>query len=328
MGGGALIRITDRTLSSLDQFDISGDDLRNFAQYLIEIGVDRIEVSEKAFEAMGKLPKEGKYVLRLKNAEDRGSYSRDFDRFVCKNAPQNMEDSLCTEIVMNDIHDPYTAARYHGYKYVRIRGLDDVMLGNYEGVFEQLQKSLFSGVIELCPTNRSFCATAIAVEWIASGGKDVVTSFGGIGGFAATEEVVIHLKLERTRKVGKDYPEFPKMRCMLEGMTGMKFLRSKPILGDHIFVVESGIHVDGILKQPKCYEPYPPEIVGQSRRFTLSKQSGAASIRVKLEEAGLSFPPKQIPKLLFAVKKKSFEVNRSISDAEFFGMAQEILTSV
>ncbi|MFP3156309.1 hypothetical protein LQZ18_18145 [Lachnospiraceae bacterium ZAX-1] len=321
-----MIRVTDRTLSCLDKFDVSGEELRDFAQLLVLIGVDWIEMSEKAFKLMGKLPEGGKYVLRLKNEADSIAY-RDFDRFVCRNTHNDINDNMCTEIILNDIHERYIFARYHGYKSVRICGLYDLMLANYESAFRQIHES-FNGFVELCPTNHSFCATAIAAEWISSGGRDVVTSFGGIGGFAATEEIILHLKLQRVRKVGKTYPEFPKIRCLLESVTGLPFALNKPILGEHIFVVESGIHVDGIIKQPKCYEPFPPKTVGQSRRFTLSKQSSTASIHLKLSELGISIPQKQIPELLLSVKKKSIEANKSISDEEFIGLVRETATSI
>jgi len=321
-----MIRITDRTLSCLDKFDVNGEELRDFARLLVEIGVDWIEVSEKAYQLMGELPEGGKYVLRLKHANSAAAY-HDFHRFVCRNAQENADGNVCTEIVLNDIHERYTFARYSGYQSVRIRGLDDLLLGNYTSAFQQIRKS-FSGFVEMCPTNGSYCATAITAEWISSGGLDVVTSFGGIGGFASTEEVILLLKLQRVRKVGKSYPELPQMRRTLESITRLPFSHNKPIIGEHIFVVESGIHVDGIMKQPKCYEPFPPETVGQTRRVTLSKQSGMASIRIKLDELGLPIEPKQIPKLLRAVKKKSVEVNRTISDEEFLSLTREFAASV
>lgn len=321
-----MIRITDRTLSCLDKFDVSGGELRDFARLLATIGVDWIEVSEKAYRLMGELPEGGKYVLRLKNANRAADY-RDFNRFVCRNAQETADDNVCAEIVLNDIHERYTFARYSGYKSVRIRGLDNLLLQNYTSAFQQIRDP-FSGFVEMCPSNGAYCATAITAEWILSGGSDVVTSFGGIGGFASTEEVILHLKLQRVRKVGKSYPEFPRMRRALESITGLPFPHSKPILGDHIFVVESGVHVDGIMKQPKCYEPFPPETVGQRRRVTLSKQSGTESIRMKLDELGLSIEPKQIQKLLSAVKKKSIEANRAICDEEFISLTREFDASV
>ncbi|MDR0904610.1 MAG: hypothetical protein LBN00_00310 [Oscillospiraceae bacterium] len=315
-----MIRITDRTLSCLDAFAPSGGELRAFARNLVEIGADRIELSEYAYAAMGGLPEGGNYILRLKNAGDAAKY-REFDRFVCRAETDIAHDGIITEILINDIRERQTLTRYGGAGAVRIRGLDDVMLGNYANAFGQLRE-MFRDYAELCPTNRGGCATATAIEWIAAGGTDVVTSFGGIGGFAATEEVIMFLRLERVRRVGKSYPNFPEMRRAAEAITGRSFSPSKPIIGARIFAVESGIHVDGIMKQPKCYEPFPPEIVGQSRTITLGRQSGASSIRAKLAERGITAPPERVADLLSSVKERSIAENRAVSDEEFFAMVR------
>jgi homocitrate synthase NifV len=313
-----MIRVTDRTLSCLDGFSPSGDALRGFARYLVEMGADRIELSEYAYGAMGVLPEGGKYTLRLQSADNAAKY-RELDRFVCRAAFESPADGVVPEIVVNDIRERQTLTRYAGSGAIRIRGLDDVMLGNYQNAFARLRE-LFHGALDLCPTNRSGCATAAAVEWIAAGGTDVVTSFGGIGGFAATEEVVMYLRLQRVRRAGKSYECFPEMRRAAQEITGRRFSPSKPIIGERIFAVESGVHVDGIMKQPKCYEPYPPEIVGQTRTITLGRQSGASSIRVKLAERGITATPARIAQLLYAVKERSVTYNRAVSDDEFFDM--------
>jgi homocitrate synthase NifV len=81
--------------------------------------------------------------------------------------------------------------------------------------------------------------------------------------------------------------------------------------------VESGIHVDGILKQPECYEPFPPEMVGRKRKIVLGKQSGTASIRAKLAELNIPCAEDRIPIILEQVKKKAVTKNRAITKREF-----------
>jgi homocitrate synthase NifV len=93
--------------------------------------------------------------------------------------------------------------------------------------------------------------------------------------------------------------------------------RNKPVIGKRIFNVESGIHVDGILKQPECYEPFPPEIVGRKRKIVLGKQSGTASIRAKLSELNIQCAEKHIPIILEQVKAKAVAKNGAITKREF-----------
>jgi len=66
---------------------------------------------------------------------------------------------------------------------------------------------------------------------------------------------------------------------------GCRVPRNKAIVGRNIFVHESGLHTDGVIKNPFIYEPYPPELVGQERQLLVGESSGSAVIRMKIEEA-------------------------------------------
>lgn len=207
-------------------------------------------------------------------------------------------------------------------KHPRLHGLDDALCGDYLQTFAQA-KSSFDGEPEFCPGNRFHCATALSAEWLISGaGNNVASSFGGIGGFSATEELIMILRLNGLRKPDKTYPFFPEMTKLFCKITGKKMRRNKPVIGRRIFNVESGVHVDGILKQPQCYEPFPPEIVGQQRKIVLGKQSGTASIRAKLTELNIQCAEEQIPIILAKVKAKAEAKNRAITKKEFANIAK------
>ena len=63
---------------------------------------------------------------------------------------------------------------------------------------------------------------------------------------------------------------------------------NKSVIGEEIFCHESGIHADGVLKDPKNYEPYAPEWVGAQRQIVIGKHSGRRALRYKLESLGLT----------------------------------------
>ena len=48
--------------------------------------------------------------------------------------------------------------------------------------------------------------------------------------------------------------------------------------------MESGIHVDGIMKNPANYEAYEPEMVGKETKIVIGKHSGTNSIKIKCRE--------------------------------------------
>jgi homocitrate synthase NifV len=53
----------------------------------------------------------------------------------------------------------------------------------------------------------------------------------------------------------------------------------KPIFGKNVYMHESGIHVDGLIKAPATYEFFPPEMVGGKRRIVVGKHSGRSAIK-------------------------------------------------
>ncbi len=71
----------------------------------------------------------------------------------------------------------------------------------------------------------------------------------------------------------------------VEKEVGIRVPRNKSIVGKNVFAHESGIHTDGIIKNPFTYEPFPPELVGGKRELMIGDSSGNEVIRYKVEEA-------------------------------------------
>jgi len=292
-----MVYITDRTLSLLDDMPYNVSVLARFLELLIQTEPDAIELSQKMFHLLSPLPDYPCYIVR------------DGDKPV-------------REILLDDIQDLDAAAGFKDCEKISVQGLDDIITGDYLNIFARLKES-FSGEIEFCPGNRYHFATALAAEWLINGGKNVATSFGGIGGFAATEEVIMILKLAGLRKKEKIYGFFPEMAGLLNKITAKPLRRNKPILGRRIFHVESGIHVDGILKNPESYEPFPPETVGLKRKIVIGKHSGTASIKAKLAELGISCDEVKIPDVLAGVREKSGKKRGALNDIEFRQVVRE-----
>jgi len=70
----------------------------------------------------------------------------------------------------------------------------------------------------------------------------------------------------------------------LEHELAFRLPRNKAIVGENIFAHESGIHTDGVLKNPFTYEPFPPEVVGGHRVLLIGDSSGREVVRHKMEE--------------------------------------------
>jgi len=285
------------------------------------------------FHLLSPLPKYPGYIVRIDKVEEAAKYPG-VAGFVCPCAPADSGGKVTSEIILNDIIDVNAASGFKDCKKIRIQGLDDIITGDYLEVFMQLRKS-FYGEIEFCPTDGCHFAAALAAEWLmsdvaAGGGTEkngavskIVTSFGGTGGFAPTEEVIMILKLAGLRHAEKIYSFFPEMTSLLNKITAKPVRRNKPVLGRRIFHVESGIHVDGVLKDPKCYEPFPPDTVGLKRKIVIGKKSGMASIKTKLAELGISCAEENIPAILEGVRIKSEKKRGALNDTEFAQVVKE-----
>lgn len=320
------MKICDRTLSCLDGYFPSGRQLQSLAQLFFQCGADRLELSEEAYRTMGKLPDTSSFVLRIRRPEYADRYP-EFDSFICEYNPYG-DRRIRTEIHVRD-NESMTRLLHSGIgknsrEKLRLTGWDDLFRFPVESSLQRL-KSCLAAETEFCPGNSLKCGSAAAVEWIhADAGDTIVTSFGGIGGFAPFEQVLTAMRKFYGRRPEENYPALPRIRDLMEKITGKKSDIRQPVTGRGIFTVESGIHVSGILKYPGCYEPFPPESVGMKRKFTYGRFSGRDAIRHKLDELGISASAEELQEITQQVKRTSRRKNRSLSDDEVRETAEYI----
>ncbi|MBN2043116.1 MAG: homoaconitate hydratase [Candidatus Aenigmarchaeota archaeon] len=125
-------------------------------------------------------------------------------------------------------------------------------------------------------------ATANTLEAIMAGADIFSGTFTGIGersGNAPIEEVCLALKFTGNAEINVKYGMLKDICDDVEMFSGVSLQAHKPIIGKNSFCHESGIHVDGILKDPRTYENFDPSIIGQKRSFMLGKHSGKKLLR-------------------------------------------------
>jgi isopropylmalate/homocitrate/citramalate synthase len=149
------------------------------------------------------------------------------------------------------------------------------------------------------------------------------TTFLGIGeraGNAETEKVLLNLCLHYGVKKFEDKTEKLKQTADFIGnATGYVVPPNKAIVGDYGFAHESGIHTHGVLNDPWTYEPYPPELVGNTRRLTIGKQSGKGIIKHKImESAGKATTEQNLMRVVKEVREIYANGRRaSLKEEEF-----------
>lgn len=85
---------------------------------------------------------------------------------------------------------------------------------------------------------------------------------------------------------------------------------NKSIVGEAVFTHESGIHVDGLLKNPRNYEGFDPAEVGRERRTVLGKHSGSRALRVAYQALGLPVIDPQVQPLLERIRQHAVHTKR------------------
>lgn len=318
-----MIRLIDSTLAKLDHCLLSKEQILLFCHLMRDIGVIDLEISMKTYKLMEKLPEGFRFYLTIKNTESVEVYPGIYKLII----PRGKMEGAISQIQVNDIREVVQLRNYGDCNHVRVVGLDDLLCHDYVYVMGEIISILKNSIVDFCPENLYHCATAIAVEWVLKGGKELTTSFTGIGGLAATEEVLMALRITSRYKINQDISALVELKNLFEQMTSVNIKKNKPIIGEAIFRVESGIHVDGIMKKEAIYEAYTPDEVGQKRTIVIGKHSGSSAVVAKLKECQLPMPDEMhMRQLLCAVKQVSIRKRRSISDEEFIVIAREVMT--
>ncbi|QHQ61728.1 hypothetical protein Ana3638_13875 [Anaerocolumna sedimenticola] len=318
-----MIRMIDNTLTGFDGRLPSKEDLHLFCNLLVAIGVDLIELSVAALKKMETLPGEGNYVLHIDYADEMMKYPG-FSRYTCHQ--EEYSEKLIRDIQINDVREIVKLRALNYCKEVRIIGLDDLMCGSYDKTMNEIKRVLPNSKINFCPENTYSCASAIAVQWLLNYGNDVTTSFAGSRNNAATEEVILALRLSVRHKPNRDLTVLPLLAALFEKISDTRISNKKPVIGRNIFKVEAGIHADGIRKNPATYEAYEPECVGGKSEIVIGKHSGMKAIKLKMEEMNLAIPEeKTVEKILNLVKQVCTDTRSSLSDEKFKRLAIEVI---
>jgi len=207
----------------------------------------------------------------------------------------------------------------------RVRFADTVGIMDPPAIFDAISRlrSLLSIDIGVHAHNDFGMATANAVSALAAGADFADVTVNGLGeraGNAVLEEVVGFL----AKRKGMDKYNLKRLRPLSEyvaKVSGIPLSSRKPVVGKDIFTCESGIHIDGLIKNPSNYEPFDPEEVSMRRKFLIGKKAGRSALRHKLKSLGINTEDYIPEELLRKVKIESSRLKTSFSDEELLRCA-------
>jgi 2-isopropylmalate synthase len=167
----------------------------------------------------------------------------------------------------------------------------------YASLMDQLYEkipSLGKVVLSVHCHNDLGVATANSLAAVERGATQVEVAINGLGeraGNAALEEIAMALVTRQNilhRPCNIVTTEISRASRMVSSFTGHMVQANKAIVGKNAFAHESGIHQDGVLKEPSTYEIMKAKDIGLiDSDIVLGKHSGRHALRSNLAELGI-----------------------------------------
>jgi homocitrate synthase NifV len=217
----------------------------------------------------------------------------------------------------------------HMVRYSDSLGTDSPFT-TYRRVNELLQQ--LSVPLEIQAYNDFGMATGNVLAGVRAGASSVAAAIGGLGeraGNAPLEEVVMALKCLRGVDLPCDTTRFREVAEYVAGASQRAIPIWKAIIGTNVFAHESGIHADGILKNPENYEAFRPEAVGLERQMVIGKHSGSKALIHKFNnEFRIELDGETASQLLERVRAAAVELKRPLFDKELMLLYGEVTGKV
>lgn len=166
--------------------------------------------------------------------------------------------------------------------------------------------------------------TLAALEAGAVWASTTVTGIGERAGNAAMEEVALawhHLYGGRT---GLDTIRLKGLAETVSMASGRPLPPSKPIVGTMVFTHESGIHVDGMLKNRETYQSFDPVEVGAEHRYVVGKHSGWKTVAHILREHGFRPEHEMSAEIMRGVRMEADRSKRLLEPEELVRMLLDL----
>jgi homocitrate synthase NifV len=186
-----------------------------------------------------------------------------------------------------------------------------------------LRKAVPDIDIEVHTHNDLGMATANAIAGIRAGARFVNTTINGLGeraGNAALEEVVMGLKHACGVDTGINTHRFREMSLFVAKASARPLSVSKPVVGERVFAHESGLHADGVIKDPHNYEGFDPSEVGLTRSIVIGKHSGTGGLIERYRSMGIIVDRGRAEPMLEVTRAMSRRCKRDLTNKELMAI--------
>jgi 2-isopropylmalate synthase len=153
-----------------------------------------------------------------------------------------------------------------------------------------------------------------------------INGLGERGGNASLEETVMALRTRTDHYRADTAVKAEKLVAtsrLVSELTGIPVQPNKAVVGANAFAHASGIHQDGVIKDPGTYEIMTPQSVGwEARRIVVSKLSGRRGLQARLTELGLPLEGEALDRAYILAMKRGDEVHE-LDERDLIAIAAE-----
>ncbi len=218
-------------------------------------------------------------------------------------------------------------------KTARDAGADRVSIADTVGIlYPSKTKELFSALTREVPNlefdihahNDLGLAVANALAAIEGGATIIHATVNGLGervGIVPLQQIAAAIKYHFGIEVVK-LDKLQYVSSLVEKYSGIPMSPNYPITGDYAFLHKAGVHVAGVLNDPRTYEFMPPETFGRTRDYTIDKYTGKHALRDKYEKLGVKISDAEMDQIL--AKIKSNTTIRFYRDVDLLELAEEV----
>lgn len=207
----------------------------------------------------------------------------------------------------------------------RLRYADTLGILDPFSTFERIQalRQHWSGQLEIHAHDDLGLATANTLAAIRAGATHANTTVMGLGeraGNAPLEEVVLALRQCCDQDTGIAVRQLPALCDQVAQASGRRIPSQKPLVGELVFTHESGLHVDGLLKDLRNYQGIDPAILGRTHQFVLGKHSGHHAVLAVFARLGVELSVREADWLLGRLREFTEQNKRNPVEAELQGL--------
>ncbi len=188
-----------------------------------------------------------------------------------------------------------------------------------------LRARLLPCKIDLHCHNDYGLALANAMAGIRAGADCVHVTVNGLGERTGipdlAETIVAFHNLEGIQKY--NLAPLMELSAYVERVSGFFLAPNKPITGQNAFTHKSGVHTNGVLKDPRTYEPFDPALLGRQRRIVIDKYTGKSAVAARLEEYGVQVSPAELEVIVSRIKLLG-DQRKQIFDSDIIDIAEQV----